>query len=268
MPTRDPFEKKTVYHSALVKEGRIEITITCDKPQKSKYNNQPDYISFKLDGNEHFYPIENDRCGDALSGLKGETVEIEASGGRDDADIEVIGGGGSGRREERHERREEPRRETRREEPRREERRQEQRPPEKHRRTKEEREEDEDKAFRKARIYAAQCSVLMQVALKAAENALSKHFHPNGTDQEPDYSAEDVRATGNTIFIDLKSTTDLTKLPVLYPVEKPKQEEWQPERRPSKERAPDREPEPRREEPPPQRRDDPEADLDEQDIPF
>ena len=91
------FEKKSVYHSALVKAGQIDITITCDAPQESKFSKpnapKPPYISFKHEGSEHFLEVENDECGEALSGYKGQTITVEATGSRDDARITVLGSG-------------------------------------------------------------------------------------------------------------------------------------------------------------------------------
>ena len=224
----DIFEKKSVYHSALVKASPITITLTCDAPQESKFSKpnapKPPFISFKHDGSEHFLEVENDECGEALSGLKGQTVTIEATGSRGEARIEILEGGGSQRQQQ-------------------------QPPPRKAAsspaagaakpRTPEDREAEELKAFKRMKVLGARVAVAMQSSFKFAKMILDKEMPGAGT--------EDLRALAICHFIEVKSTTDLHGLPThwIETAAAPKQ----PERKP---------------EPPPAAADD--ADLD--DIPF
>lgn len=83
----DP-DKKTVYHSALVAAGPMEITITSDV-LASKFQGKPNYVSFNHAGKSHQLNLENARCEAALRGRTGQTVTIEASGTREEADIAV-----------------------------------------------------------------------------------------------------------------------------------------------------------------------------------
>lgn len=264
------FDKKTIYHSALVKAGELEITITCDGPQKSQYQGK-DYISFKHDGHEHYYQFENEACGAALSDLKGDDVLILAKGRGDDATIEVleVNGKAAGRRESRER---EPRREERREE-RRDDRgssRRDDRAPREERSSREQREptesreEVERKAFRKAGLYGAKCAVLMEMAMRLASRTLASVLGA----KEDELLTEDVRALGATLFIEMKGQTDINKLPARFITtkEEPRQEE----QRPREERAPERQPGDRasdrhRE---PERQPDPALDAPEDDIPF
>lgn len=93
------FDKKSVFHSALVQataDGPLQVTILSDV-LKSKFKRDGQdayYISFRHNGKEHQYNVENDQCKNALQGLKGKTVELSATGSRDEAQVfaEVVGG--------------------------------------------------------------------------------------------------------------------------------------------------------------------------------
>lgn len=107
------FDKKTVYHSALVHEGPVEVTITSDVIKSKFQKNGQDqfYVEFTQGKSSHQYICENDMCVDALDGKKGKRVELEATGSREDAEIRVtvLGSGttgGNGSRSERSERNE------------------------------------------------------------------------------------------------------------------------------------------------------------------
>src|SRR4051812_13080908 len=84
--------KKTLYHSELVKMGQVHVLIKSDV-LKSKYKAKPPYVTMMLDGNERQYWTENSQCEDALRGLSGRKVMLEALGSRDDAEIKVLGSG-------------------------------------------------------------------------------------------------------------------------------------------------------------------------------
>ena len=260
----------TLYHSELVKAGEVDVTITCDKPVPSKFPGKPERVSMKFDGEERYYEVENDECGDALCGYKGKTVTILASGRGSDASIEVIG-----ESEPRRDDRRDDRRETRREEPRRREperrERTERREPERRERepeprperrreeprqmTKEEREELQRKTFKKAAIYGAKCAVVYQQAWKFAEQVLAN--------VQADANTEDVRAIATTLYIEIKGHTDIDAMPTAF-IDLKATAPREPE--------PRREPEPKREDPPP--RQEParppvdEPDAPEDDIPF
>lgn len=212
-----PFDKSGVYHSQLVKESDrdnpLEITVTCDGPQKSKFNNQPDFISFKIDGKDHYYGIsENPRCGDALSGMKGETVFIIATGRGDDADIEVVNAAGEGSRRQRQPARQEQRREER--QPQRQERRSDPEPQRQQERKQPAALTEADRAehFKTAKVLGARCAVLMRIAFKHSKLILLEELGVT-RDGGPNYGTEDVRALATTLFIEMRSTTDINKLP-------------------------------------------------------
>lgn len=279
----NPFENKTVYHSALVAAGEVEITMTQNEESPSKFDKSKYIIGFKYDGQEHFYQTENERCGKALAGYKGKTITVVASGRGDDADVEVLGeteGGGEergrGRESERapasSSRRESERGRSQERQPaERSGRQQETRGQEQPRRTAEEREADEAKAFKKARYQAAKCAVLMGIAFKASEAALEEQFGPDAF--KADVSLEDIRAVAVTIFIELSRSTDITKLPVVMPEPPaPKQQEQrrEPEREERREEPARQREEPAREErqAPRKTQPDPDADAPEDDIPF
>lgn len=115
---------------------------------------------------------------------------------------------------------------------------------------------EEAKALKKARMQAARCSVLAQVALKSAEHTLTEHFGPAKFDA--DVTTEDIRAMAAVIFIELSRSTDITKLPTKLPEpEAPK------EREPERRREPERDT--RRQDP---TADDPDDTASERDIPF
>lgn len=82
--------KTTLYHSELARRGQVVVTIETDL-LKSKYANKPDYVMLKMDGHSRRYDTENANCAEALRGLKGRTVTIEATGNRDEAQIVVLG---------------------------------------------------------------------------------------------------------------------------------------------------------------------------------
>lgn len=227
-----PFDNKGVFHSAIVKNSPLEITLTCDGPIKSQFAGKPPYISFKCEGEDHTYPIENDDCGRALSGMKGETITITATGRDKDAEIIVETSERRGRSRDPEPRRQErqPDRQERQAAP----------PPE-------DRDAAQLKAFKKAKVFGAQCSVLMQIAFKLAHEILKEEIGLN--DGAPCWGPEDERALATTLFIEMKSQTDITKLPTHWIDTKAAKQ-------------PERQPEPQRREP------EPPPDEDEPDIPF
>lgn len=87
------FDKVGCYHSDLTKAGDIVVTITSEGPQKSKYAGKPNFIGFQCDGKSHTLSIENDAIGEALTGFKGQTVMLRASGRGENATIEVLDAG-------------------------------------------------------------------------------------------------------------------------------------------------------------------------------
>ncbi len=87
-----------LYHSKLVElcGGKpLQLMVKTDR-LKSKYSKpgalKPDYVGLKIGQDEYSYSVENEACAVALTGLKGKTVSIIASGSRDDAAIVVVGG--------------------------------------------------------------------------------------------------------------------------------------------------------------------------------
>lgn len=235
MSKGSPFDNSTVYHSHLVREtqdnGPLEITLLSDEPEPSKFGKGKDkklQIAFKCFGDTHYYPIENDDCGEALSGLKGQTVSITASGRDDEAAIEVQNGeprsSRSSRRDsDRGERQERSEHGHREQKPEREQ----------HRPSKEEQEAEARKEFTKAKMAVCRAAVLYEACLRAATQLANAHF---GTP----CSSEDIRGIAATLFIESKNSVNIHKLPLQY-LEKTAAKEQPPERKPEPE--PERQPE-------------------------
>lgn len=91
-------DKKSIYHSYLAKAGPVQVTITSDV-LTSKYKKEGEaghyYVNLSHEGSEQSYPIENHQGKEALSGLRGQTVTLIATGYREDAHIEVQDSQGS-----------------------------------------------------------------------------------------------------------------------------------------------------------------------------
>ena len=83
------FEKKTVYHSELVKESPVTVEMTSDVLE-SKFKKGTYYVCFKHEGNEHQLTLENQACEDALRDLKGQFAIITATGSRENAALDVV----------------------------------------------------------------------------------------------------------------------------------------------------------------------------------
>jgi hypothetical protein len=82
--------RTTLYHSELVKRGALTVTVETDV-LNSKYAQKPPYVMLKVDGFSRRYDTENAACAEALRGLRGKVVEIEAAGSRAEATILVRG---------------------------------------------------------------------------------------------------------------------------------------------------------------------------------
>lgn len=260
--SRDPiFDKGTIYHSAMVKAGPFVATVTSEEHESkfSKPSDQKFVVGLKVDGNDHFYQTENEDCGKAFKGWKGQTVTIEAKGHKEDAEIIITddageerqsprGGGeergGRGGREEPRGGRSQERSSSSDRGANRQERQQEAEP--------EDRATVEAKALKKARAMAARCSVLGVIAFKAAEHTMIEHFGPDAFSK--DVRTEDIRAVAAVMFIELSRGTDISKLPLSMP---------EPDAHKQREREPEQ-----RQERQPERREDPPADEPEDDIPF
>lgn len=90
-----------LYHSKLVEicDGKpLQVVVKTDR-LKSKYskpgNPKPDYVGLFIEGAAYSYTTENEACAAALTGLKGKTVSIIATGSREDAAIVVVGQSGA-----------------------------------------------------------------------------------------------------------------------------------------------------------------------------
>lgn len=204
MPT---FDKKGIYHSDLVKAGDVTVTITTEGPQKSKYNGKPDWVGFKCDGGDHSYSVENPACGEALTGLKGQTVTLRASGREADARIEVISGGKPAQQPHQKPNQaptNEPNHQT---------------PPP----PPADREKIERATFNKMRRTVASVGLMMQTCISASRAAFHKAFEvPKDAEREFDTAhMDDIRATANTIFIESKNYIAFSDMPVKTPDPKP-----------------------------------------------
>ncbi len=91
-------KKKTVYHSALT--GPVRVSVESDA-LTSKYAQQKNlgqddpgyyYLFMKVDGEDHTYSAENQRCANTLASYKGKgDITVEAHGRGKEAFIEVKG---------------------------------------------------------------------------------------------------------------------------------------------------------------------------------
>lgn len=85
-------DKSGIYQSTLFKHGPATVTITSD-PMASKYPKGYGRVVYLThEGHEQNIMLENKACEDALRGLKGQTVTIEATGSKEAAGIKVTGG--------------------------------------------------------------------------------------------------------------------------------------------------------------------------------
>lgn len=214
------FKKKGVYHSELVQAGTIEVQIT-GEPQRSKYQGKPDFIGFKYDGQEHFLTLENDTIRDKLSGLKGQTIQITATGSRDDADVDVYVNDDQDDQEQRRDTRK-PAQEARSSQPRK---------PRQDDNDSTSREEMEARAVKKAFVYNKRAAVLFEISLMNAKVvAQNSEIHPD--------DIESIRAIATSLFIETCRNVDLNLLPIKLPPAK-----QEPERRRPRQPEPDLEPE-------------------------
>lgn len=69
--------------------GVVDLTVLSDV-KTSKFGNRNEYVEMEIDGFKREYYVENAFCADALRGMAGSQVTLEAHGSRDDASIEVI----------------------------------------------------------------------------------------------------------------------------------------------------------------------------------
>lgn len=86
-------DKKSIYHSTLVKFGPAYVTIKSDVLRSKKGDGH--YIVVEHEGEDQFLNIENDACADVLRHKKGQSLTLEATGSRDDAEIKIAGPTGS-----------------------------------------------------------------------------------------------------------------------------------------------------------------------------
>lgn len=82
--------KKTLFHSELVQLGAVKVLVKTDV-MKSKFAGKLPYVVLECDGMERNLSLENKACEEAMAGLKGKIVVLEAAGSRDDATITIAG---------------------------------------------------------------------------------------------------------------------------------------------------------------------------------
>lgn len=82
---------KNCYHSNLAKLSPVTVTVTSDvMPSKFKKEGSPNkWVVLKINGEEFSHSLENEACATALTGLKGQTVMLRASGSREEASIAI-----------------------------------------------------------------------------------------------------------------------------------------------------------------------------------
>lgn len=84
---------KGIYHSTLASFGPAYVTVKSDVLQSKKKGSY--FVVLEHEGEEQFYNVENDACGDALRNLKGKSITIKAEGSRDDATIKILNSDGT-----------------------------------------------------------------------------------------------------------------------------------------------------------------------------
>jgi hypothetical protein len=87
-----PEKPKTIYHSHLVSRGEVEATIKGDPLESTKKRGEF-YTTLTIDGFDHYLIIESDDIKAALTGYRGQTVVLRASGSGKDgqAHLDVEG---------------------------------------------------------------------------------------------------------------------------------------------------------------------------------
>jgi hypothetical protein len=80
--------KKTLYQSELIKLGLVAAKILSE-PQDSQFPGKPRWVAMEVNGEERYYNCESVACEDALRGLKGQVVSLEAQGTREDATLNI-----------------------------------------------------------------------------------------------------------------------------------------------------------------------------------
>lgn len=91
------FEKKGVYHSELVRAGKMLVQLT-GEPRDSKFEGKPPFCPFKVQGDEseYLYTVENDVIGDLLARApKNVWVELLAEGSREGAVLNLTEASGA-----------------------------------------------------------------------------------------------------------------------------------------------------------------------------
>lgn len=85
---------KGIYHSTLVKESPVTITIKTG-PIKSKFSKpdapKPDFCGLVINGEEFSYTIENAGIAAFITQHKGQTLTVVAEGSRDEATLTAVG---------------------------------------------------------------------------------------------------------------------------------------------------------------------------------
>ena len=83
---------KNLYFSALQKLSPVTAVVTSDMlDSKFKKAGMPNkYVGLKIEGEEYSHTLETEACVQALTGLKGKTVQITTSGNKDTSEFEVV----------------------------------------------------------------------------------------------------------------------------------------------------------------------------------
>ena len=82
---------KTLYHSALVQMGDVQVIIKSEVTP-SKYKGKPPFVTLHVENEDRNYNTENAACEAALRGRNGQKLTLRATGSRDDATIQIIDG--------------------------------------------------------------------------------------------------------------------------------------------------------------------------------
>jgi hypothetical protein len=83
---------KNLYFSALQKMSPVTAVVTSDiLDSKFKKAGMPNkFVGLKIEGEEYSHTLETEACVQALTGLKGKTVQITTNGNKDTSAFEVV----------------------------------------------------------------------------------------------------------------------------------------------------------------------------------
>lgn len=94
-PRKSPADKKGLFHLELMEMGEVTVLVKSDVMPSKYGDDKPPYIILEIDGKERYYTLDSEACETFFDQQKGQTLTIQAVGGRGDkAAIDLIDEGG------------------------------------------------------------------------------------------------------------------------------------------------------------------------------